>query len=67
MVQNLGRVLNEMPDLYDQVRPDYPNTLFADLAAITGPDARSAVLEVRAAPPDRRPDGYASQSAHLAV
>jgi SAM-dependent methyltransferase len=42
----LGRVFNEVPDLYDRVRPGYPDDLFADLVAITGIDERSAVLEV---------------------
>jgi ADP-ribose pyrophosphatase YjhB (NUDIX family)/SAM-dependent methyltransferase len=43
---DLGRVFNEVPELYDRVRPGYPDELFADLAAITGMDERSAVLEV---------------------
>jgi SAM-dependent methyltransferase len=42
----LGRVFNEVPELYDRVRPAYPDELFADLTAITGLDRRSAVLEV---------------------
>ena len=42
----LGRVFNEVPELYDRVRPGYPDELFADLVAITGLDAESAVLEV---------------------
>jgi SAM-dependent methyltransferase len=42
----LGRVFNEVPELYDRVRPTYPDELFADLAAITGLDSRSSVLEV---------------------
>jgi SAM-dependent methyltransferase len=42
----LGRVFNEVPELYDRVRPGYPAELFADLAAITGLDDRSSVLEV---------------------
>jgi SAM-dependent methyltransferase len=41
-----GRVFNEVPGLYDRVRPGYPDELFADLAAITGMDRRSPVLEV---------------------
>ena len=44
--RDLGRVFNEVPELYDRVRPGYPDDLFADLAAITGMDARSSVLEV---------------------
>jgi len=44
--RHLGRVFNEVPELYDRVRPSYPDELFADLVAITDLDARSAVLEV---------------------
>jgi SAM-dependent methyltransferase len=44
--QLLGRVFNEVPELYDRVRPGYPDELFADLAAITGMNKRSSVLEV---------------------
>ena len=41
-----GRVFNEVPDLYDRVRPTYPDELFADLVAISGIDRTSSVLEV---------------------
>ncbi len=44
--RNLGRVFDEVPELYDRVRPAYPDDLFADLVAVTGIDDRSAVLEV---------------------
>lgn len=44
--RDLSRVFNEVPELYDRVRPTYPNELFADLVAITGMGGRSAVLEV---------------------
>lgn len=44
--RDLGRVFNEVPDVYDRVRPTYPDELFADLVAITGVDHRSAILEV---------------------
>jgi SAM-dependent methyltransferase len=44
--RDLGRVFNEVPELYDRVRPTYPDELFADLVAITGMDRRSSVLEV---------------------
>ena len=44
--RDLGRVFNEVPELYDRVRPGYPDELFADLATITGLDRRSSVLEV---------------------
>ena len=42
----LGLVFNEVPELYDRVRPGYPDELFADLVAITGVGRRSSVLEV---------------------
>lgn len=44
--RDLGRVFNEVPELYDRVRPAYPDELFADLVAITGMDRQSPVLEV---------------------
>ena len=44
--RDLGRVFNEVPELYDRVRPGYPDELFADLVAITGMDERASVLEV---------------------
>ena len=44
--RDLGRVFNEVPALYDRVRPGYPDKLFADLATITGMDATASVLEV---------------------
>ncbi|MFH9819377.1 class I SAM-dependent methyltransferase [Streptomyces sp. NPDC017230] len=43
---DLGRVFNDVPELYDRIRPGYPDKLFADLGAITGVDERSSVLEV---------------------
>lgn len=46
--RDLGRVFNEVPELYDRVRPGYPDELFADLATITGINERSSVLEVGA-------------------
>jgi SAM-dependent methyltransferase len=39
-------VFNEVPELYDRLRPGYPDELFADLAAITGTGSRPPVLEV---------------------
>ena len=39
-------MFNEVPELYDRVRPGYPDKLFADLGAITGMDEKSSVLEV---------------------
>ena len=44
--RRLSRVFNDVPELYDRVRPTYPGELFADLVAITGIHARSSVLEV---------------------
>ncbi|WP_307841232.1 class I SAM-dependent methyltransferase [Streptomyces endocoffeicus] len=44
--RDLGRVFNEVAEVYDRVRPGYPDELFADLVAITGMDERSSVLEV---------------------
>ncbi|GAA0896478.1 class I SAM-dependent methyltransferase [Pseudonocardia zijingensis] len=44
--RELGRVFDEVPELYDRVRPGYPDELFADLAAVGGIDGRSSVLEV---------------------
>lgn len=44
--RHLGRVFDEVPELYDRVRPGYPDELFADLVAVTGVHAGSSVLEV---------------------
>ena len=44
--RHLGRLFDEVPELYDRVRPAYPDELFADLAAITGTGRLSSVLEV---------------------
>lgn len=44
--RHLGRVFNEVPELYDRVRPGYPEELFADLVTITRIDEGSSVLEV---------------------
>ena len=41
-----GRLFNQVPELYDRVRPGYPDELFADLTAVAGLGARSSVLEV---------------------
>ena len=43
-----GRVFNDIAELYDRVRPTYPDELIRDLVAVTGLDAESAVLEVGA-------------------
>ena len=40
-----GRLFDEVPELYDRVRPTYPDELFADLVTITGIQERSSVLE----------------------
>ena len=44
--RELSRLFNEVPELYDRVRPGYPDELFAALVAIAGIDETSAVLEV---------------------
>lgn len=43
---DLGRVFNEVSELYDRVRPRYPDELFADLVTVTHMDEDSSVLEV---------------------
>jgi SAM-dependent methyltransferase len=47
-VTELGRVFNEVPELYDRFRPGYPAELFADLADLDGLGPGSSVLEVGA-------------------
>jgi SAM-dependent methyltransferase len=44
--RHLGRVFEEVPELYDRVRPTYPNELIAELVSTTGLNERAAVLEV---------------------
>ena len=44
--RDLGLVFNEVPEVYDRVRPAYPDELFEDLVAITGLNHRSSILEV---------------------
>jgi SAM-dependent methyltransferase len=44
--RTLGRVFDSVADVYDRVRPSYPDELFTDLAAITGLDHQSSILEV---------------------
>ena len=39
-------MFNDVPELYDRVRPSYPDGWFADLVAIAGIDEGSSVLEV---------------------
>jgi SAM-dependent methyltransferase len=46
MTESLGRVFDEVPELYDRVRPGYPDELYADLATIAGLHEGSSVLEV---------------------
>ncbi len=41
-----GRLFDEVPELYDRVRPSYPEELFADLSTLAGIGADSSVLEV---------------------
>jgi SAM-dependent methyltransferase len=45
-MSDLGRSFNEVPELYDRVRPGYPGPMFDDLADIAGLRAGSAVLEI---------------------
>ena len=40
-----GHLFDEVPHLYDRVRPSHPDELFEDLVAITGAGDRSLVLE----------------------
>lgn len=42
----IGLLFNEVPEIYDRVRPTYPDELFADLVAITGVHGGSPVVEV---------------------
>jgi SAM-dependent methyltransferase len=44
--RDLGQVFNEVPELYDRVRPGYPDELFADVVTTTGMDEGSSVVEV---------------------
>lgn len=41
-----GRLFDEVPELYDRVRPGYPAALFDDLVDITGLAADASILEV---------------------
>jgi SAM-dependent methyltransferase len=41
-----AKLFNEVPALYEQVRPSYPDDLFADLVAVTGVDSASSILEI---------------------
>lgn len=43
---DLARLFNEVPELYDRVRPGYPGELFADLVDIAGIREGTSVLEV---------------------
>ncbi|MDG4797065.1 class I SAM-dependent methyltransferase [Micromonospora sp. WMMD1082] len=44
--RDLGGVFDEVPELYDRIRPGYPDDLVADLVTVTGVGERSSVLEV---------------------
>jgi SAM-dependent methyltransferase len=44
--REIGRLFDDVPELYDRVRPTYPDELFADLVAITGVHEGSPVVEV---------------------
>lgn len=41
-----GRLFDEVSELYDRVRPGYPDELFTDLVSLTGVEKSSSVLEV---------------------
>jgi hypothetical protein len=53
-IGSLGRVFNEVPELYDRTRPSYPDALFADLAEITGLGQRAGYSRWAAAPARQR-------------
>jgi SAM-dependent methyltransferase len=44
--RGLGRVFDDIADLYDRARPGYPAELFADLVAITDLADNASILEV---------------------
>lgn len=44
--REISRLFDEVPELYDRVRPTYPDELFADLVTITGVHEGSRVVEV---------------------
>src|SRR5688572_21671104 len=44
--KRLGRRFDEVAQLYDRVRPGYPEELFTDLVSVTGLSEQSSVLEV---------------------
>jgi SAM-dependent methyltransferase len=44
--RRLGQVFDQVPELYDRVRPTYPNELFKDLTSIAGMDKETEVLEI---------------------
>jgi len=43
---SLRETFEQVPELYDRMRPGYPGELFDDLAALTGAEAGSRVLEL---------------------
>jgi SAM-dependent methyltransferase len=45
-IRAVGRLFDEVPELYDRVRPTYPEELFADLVTLTRIHEDSSVLEV---------------------
>ncbi|WP_035855880.1 class I SAM-dependent methyltransferase [Cryptosporangium arvum] len=42
----LGLVFDEVAELYDRIRPGYPDQAFADLGSLTGVGSGSSVLEI---------------------
>lgn len=41
-----GRLFDQVPELYDRVRPGYPSELFTDLVDVTGLTENASILEV---------------------
>jgi len=41
-----GRLFDQVPELYDRVRPGYPSELFANLVDITDLADHASILEV---------------------
>ena len=39
-------IFDEVPELYDRVRPGYPAQLFEDVVGLSGIGARARVLEI---------------------
>lgn len=44
--RSLGRIFDGVAEVYDRVRPTYPDEMIADLVGLTGVTRRSSILEV---------------------